>query len=231
MPVPGTSPVKRSTLRQQIAEALYDEMLAGRLPAGRQFTVREVADQYGVSATPVREALLDLVAQGLLDVEEHRGFRVHEFTIEDFRHMIQARSMVVEGLFRQSLAVGTALMRSTPEAMVSLHRRAEEAARAARSGDLDILIGYDLRFWGELVGFIGNPYILEFLQRLRAQTWVFTVPYLRGVPDLRGKLWADHPALADALGRGDASAGERLIGAYNDDFQGLIEGLVSRGRP
>ena len=75
MPVPGTSPVKRSTLRQQIADALCDEVLAGRLPAGRQFTVKEIADQYGVSATPVREALLDLCSQGLLDVEQHRGFR------------------------------------------------------------------------------------------------------------------------------------------------------------
>ena len=72
--------IKRSTLRAQIAAALRDEILAGRLPAGSHFTVKEIAEQYGVSATPVREALVDLAAQGLLDVEQHRGFRVHEFT-------------------------------------------------------------------------------------------------------------------------------------------------------
>ncbi|MBL1096034.1 GntR family transcriptional regulator [Streptomyces coffeae] len=224
MPVPGTSPVKRNTLRQQIAEALCDEVLAGRLPAGLQFTVKEIADQYGVSATPVREALLDLCSQGLLDVEEHRGFKVHEYTIEDFRHMVDARTMVVEGVFRHS--VDRTLRSMTPAALASVGRRAEEAERAARSGDLDILIGYDLRFWRELCGLVGNPYILDFLQRLRAQTWVFTVPYLRRVPDLRGLLWAGHCELTAAVTRGDPATSERLIGAYNTHFRTLIERLV-----
>ncbi|NEE54452.1 GntR family transcriptional regulator, partial [Streptomyces sp. SID8455] len=48
--------VTRSTLRQQIADALRDEVLAGRLRPGREFTVKQIAEQYGVSATPVREA-------------------------------------------------------------------------------------------------------------------------------------------------------------------------------
>ena len=56
----GTGSVTRSTLRQQLADALRDEVLAGRLQAGREFTVKEIAEQYGVSATPVREALVDL---------------------------------------------------------------------------------------------------------------------------------------------------------------------------
>ncbi|AGP56248.1 GntR family transcriptional regulator [Streptomyces rapamycinicus] len=225
MPVPGTSPVKRNTLRQQIADALCDEVLAGRLPAGRQFTVKEIAQQYGVSATPVREALLDLCSQGLLDVEEHRGFKVHEFTIEDFRHMVDARTMVVEGVFRHY--VEQTLNSMTPQVMASVRRRAEEAERAARSGDLDILIGYDLRFWREICGLVGNPYVLDFLQRLRVQTWVFTVPYLRRVPDLRGLLWTGHCELTAAVTRGDPHDSERLIAAYNTHFRALIERLVT----
>ncbi|WAP57300.1 GntR family transcriptional regulator [Streptomyces sp. S465] len=225
MPVPGASPVKRNTLRQQIADALCDEVLAGRLPAGRQFTVKEIAEQYGVSATPVREALLDLCSQGLLDVEEHRGFRVHEFTIEDFRYMVDARTMVVEGVFRHY--VDQTLRAMTPQALASVRRRAQEAERAARSGDLDVLIGYDLRFWREICGLVGNPYVLDFLQRLRVQTWVFTVPYLRRVPDLRGMLWAGHRELMEAVTRGDPEDSERLISAYNAHFRALIEQLVA----
>src|ERR1044072_1693601 len=225
MPVPGTSPVKRNTLRQQIADALCDEVLAGRLPAGRQFTVKEMADHYGVSATPVREALLDLCSQGLLDVEEHRGFKVHEFTIKDFRHMVDARNMVVEGLFRH--AVEQTLSTMNPQSLASVRRRAGARRRGARSGDLDILIGYDLRFWREICGLVGNPYITDFLQRLRMQTWVFTVPYLRRVPDLRGELWAGHCELTAAVTRGDPKNSERLISAYNAHFRALIERLVT----
>ncbi|MFC0598496.1 GntR family transcriptional regulator [Streptomyces palmae] len=224
MPEPGSSPVRRSTLRQQIADALCDEVLAGRLPAGRQFTVKEMADQYGVSATPVREALIDLCSQGLLDVEEHRGFRVHEFTLDDFRSMLEARSLIAEGLFRRS--VTDMVHAVAPEALVSVRRRAEEAERAARLGDLDILIGYDLRFFRELTSLIGNNYITDFLQRMRVQSWVFMVPYLRRLPDLAGVLWAEHSRLTDAVTRADGVETERIISSYNSHSLVLIERLA-----
>ena len=96
----GASPVRRSSLRQQIADALRDEVLTGRLQAGRHFTVKEIAELYGVSATPVREALVDLAAQGLLEVEQHRGFQVRRFTAADFRSLTEARAFVVEAAFR-----------------------------------------------------------------------------------------------------------------------------------
>src|SRR5690606_41519040 len=94
----GNAAVTRSTLRQQIADALRDEVLAGRLQPGREFTVKEIAEQYGLSATPVREALVDLSAQGLLDADHHRGFRVHAFTAPHFRGLIEARSPVIDGM-------------------------------------------------------------------------------------------------------------------------------------
>lgn len=93
--------VTRSTLRQQIADALRDEVLAGRLQPGREFTVKQIAEQYGVSATPVREALFDLSAQGLLESDQHRGFRVHEFTVADYRAMVEARTLVMDGVIRE----------------------------------------------------------------------------------------------------------------------------------
>ena len=128
-------------------------------------------------------------------------------------------------MFRKS--AHEALLAATPQALSSLRRRAEEAERAARGGDLDILIGYDLRFWRELTGLVGNPYLSDFLQRLRMQTWVFTVPFLRAVPDLRGRLWAGHREISVALTQGDADAVEQLIAAYNADSIGLVERLAA----
>ncbi|MFI7101972.1 GntR family transcriptional regulator [Streptomyces sp. NPDC050161] len=212
--------IRRSTLRQQIADALRDEVLAGRLPCGHQFTVKEIAEQYGVSATPVREALLDLCAQGLLDVEQHRGFRVRAFTADDYRAMVEARTLVVEGIFRSTAE--RALRRASAEVLVSIRRRAEAAERAACSGDLDVLIGYDLRFWRELGSLVGNPYISDFLDRVRVQTWMFAVPLLRGEDDLRGHLWHDHRALVDAVVRHDLAAAQRLVTEYNEHSLTLV---------
>ncbi|WP_037727411.1 GntR family transcriptional regulator, partial [Streptomyces scabiei] len=97
----GNGAVTRSTLRQQLADALRDEVLAGRLKPGQEFTVKEIAEQYGVSATPVREALVDLSAQGLLDAVQHRGFEVHAYSVSDYRNMVEARILVTEGMFRR----------------------------------------------------------------------------------------------------------------------------------
>ncbi|MEW2221253.1 GntR family transcriptional regulator [Streptomyces sp. NPDC006990] len=235
--------IKRSTLRSQIATALRDEILAGRLATGRDFTVKEIAEQYGVSATPVREALVDLAAQGLLDVEQHRGFRVHEFTPADYRAMCEARELVVDGVFRgldgppgapdgashglgsaraagPAVPAGRAVARRAfaglaPEVVRSVRRRADAAERAARAGDLDVLIAYDLRYWRELSGLLGNPYVCDFLDRLRVQCWVYAVPVLRRHASLRGRLWAGHNALLDAIESGDARAAREVVAAHN----------------
>lgn len=222
--------IQRSTLREQLADALREEILAGRLAPGGELTVREIAEQYGVSATPVREALVDLSAQGLLEIEQHRGFRIRQYTLADFREMLDAQTLVTKGVLHHEPAL--ALPGATPEAFTSMHRRAQAARQAALAGDLDVFVAYDLRFWRELTALLGNPHISEFLDRLRVRCWAFAVPMLRRccrdtrreaycgepgdrrgrrAPDLAERLWTDHPELADAVERRDFATAERLL--------------------
>ncbi|MGW1539136.1 GntR family transcriptional regulator [Streptomyces sp. NPDC002309] len=231
--MPGNGAVTRSTLRQQIADALRDEVLAGRLQPGQEFTVKEIADQYGVSATPVREALVDLSAQGLLDALQHRGFRVREYSFADFSGLVEARSLVIDGMF-QALEQGVGGPPRfqdpgdphTATGLAGVRRRGEEAQRAAGAGDLSVLVGYDLRFWRELSSLFGNPYLVDFLHRLRVQSWVCAVQHLRRLPDLRGQLWAGHTELIDALSRRDTEAARSLVAAHNAHALALIERLA-----
>ena len=233
--MPGNGAVTRSTLRQQIADALRDEVLAGRLQPGQEFTVKEIAEQYGVSATPVREALVDLSAQGLLDAVQHRGFEVRAYSLDDYRGMIEARSLVTDGIFHRLIedGAGTDHRRSAADvprrtaALAAVRRRGEEAERAATAGDLNVLIGYDLRFWRELRALYGNPYLADFLHRLRVQSWVCAVQHLRRVTDLKGRLWAGHIELVDALARRDPAAAHTVVAAYNAHSLALLERLAA----
>lgn len=237
--MPASGAVTRNTLRQQIADALRDEVLAGRLQPGQEFTVKQIAEQYGVSATPVREALVDLCAQGLLDSDQHRGFRVHQYSVDDYRRMVEARMLVVDGIFRRH-APAALLSPPAPSAepdlgigvaLVSVRRRGEAAARAARGGDLDILIGYDIRYWRELGRLVAaNDYIADFLHRLRVQAWVFSVPYLRSERDVLGWLWSGHVDLVDAITRGDAEAAVGVVREYNTHSLEWADRLESRTR-
>ncbi|GAA3906523.1 GntR family transcriptional regulator [Streptomyces gulbargensis] len=233
--MPASGAVTRNTLRRQIADALRDEVLAGRLQPGEEFTVRQIAEQYGVSATPVREALVDLCAQGLLDSDQHRGFRVHAFTVADYRDMVEARMLVVDGIFRRHVP-RTPPVSPVPDvglgvALVSVRRRGEAAARAARAGDLDVLIGYDIRYWRELARLISsNEHIADFLHRLRVHAWVFSVPYLRAEREMHGWLWAGHVELVDAITRGDGEAALTVVREYNAHSLEWADRLEARAR-
>lgn len=166
----------------------------------------------------MREALFDLSAQGLLESDQHRGFRVHEFTVADYRAMVEARTLVMDGVIRDIFSgppPSRAQAAKYRESLISVRRRADAAARAARGGDLDILIGYDLRFWRELGALVGNTYITDFLHRLRVQCWVFAVPYLRSDVDVRDWLWNGHPALVAAITLGEHDAVRAAIDDYN----------------
>ncbi|MER6122537.1 GntR family transcriptional regulator [Streptomyces sp. NPDC001795] len=228
--MPGNGAVTRSTLRQQIADALRDEVLAGRLQPGQEFTVKEIAEQYGVSATPVREALVDLSAQGLLDAVQHRGFEVRAYSLDDYRGMIEARSLVTDGIFHRLVNGDGTAPGDDPRRIAALgvvRRRGEEAARSATAGDLYILIGYDLRFWRELSALYGNPYLTDFLHRLRVQSWVCAVQHLRRATDLKGRLWSGHTELVDALARRDPVTAQAVVAAYNAHSLALVERLAA----
>ncbi len=91
---------------------------------------------------------------------------------------------------------------------------------------MNILIGYDLRFWRELSALFGNPYLADFLHRLRVQSWACAVQHLRRLPDLRGCLWSGHGELVDALADRDAAAAHAIVTAYNTHTLALIDRLA-----
>ncbi|MFI9360198.1 GntR family transcriptional regulator [Kitasatospora sp. NPDC053057] len=204
--------IHRNSLREQIAGALREEMMAGRLEAGRNFTVKEIAELYGVSATPAREALVDLGAQGLLRAEHHRGFTVPELCWEDFLEIFEARVLLTDSFHRQF-----STRRALPDLtrLPSLRRRADAAVRAARAGNLDVMVGCDRRFWQEVSALLGNRRIGDYLDWLRVQSWMFAAPYLRATPTLAGVCWDRHPDLVEAIEAYDLAGAHRIICEYN----------------
>ncbi|MDH6580147.1 GntR family transcriptional regulator [Kitasatospora sp. MAP5-34] len=210
--VGASTPIQRNSLREQIAGALRDEMMAGRLAAGRNFTVKEIAELYGVSATPAREALVDLAAQGLLRAEHHRGFTVPEFTWADYLEIFESRALLTDSAFS---LLGTRGSGYDWTRLSSLRRRAEAADRAARSGQLDVLVGCDRRFWQEAGALLGNRRMAGYLDWLRVQSWMFAAPYLRSAQRLDGVCWDRNTELVDRIEARDVSGAHRTISEYN----------------
>ena len=70
----------RRRLRDEVAAALRAALIAGELRPGEVYSAPVLAARFGVSATPVREAMLDLVREGLVDTMPNKGFRVTELS-------------------------------------------------------------------------------------------------------------------------------------------------------
>jgi DNA-binding GntR family transcriptional regulator len=224
----GRPRLLRSSLREQVADALREELMAGRLAAGRHFTVKEVADRYGVSATPVREALVDLSGQGLLVVEHHRGFAVPSLEWADFVEVMEAKVLVTDGIFRH---LNQRLRQVDLARLPFVREHADSAVGALREGELDAVVGRDRRFWAEVGLLVGNRRVAGFLDWLRVQTWMFGAGRLRGRPELVRRCWSGHPELASLIAARDRAGVERLLHEEQQHWLRLMAALSGEPEP
>ena len=88
------SVLRADSLREQVTRALEAAIVAGELEPGVIYSAPGLAERFGVSATPVREAMLDLVKEGFVEPLRNRGFRVIEISDEDLDNIAQIRLLI-----------------------------------------------------------------------------------------------------------------------------------------
>jgi DNA-binding GntR family transcriptional regulator len=96
-------PLKHRTLSAAIAEQLRQAILAGTHPAGSQLRQDAVAETYGVSRIPVREALFQLEAEGLVRIVPHKGAIVSELSLDEVNDVFDLRCILEPRLLADSL--------------------------------------------------------------------------------------------------------------------------------
>lgn len=87
----GSGAPDQQTVADKVAADLHGAILRGEFPGGSQLKVQDLADRYGASAMPIREALRRLTALGLVQILPHRGARVLELSLEDMRDTMSVR--------------------------------------------------------------------------------------------------------------------------------------------
>jgi DNA-binding GntR family transcriptional regulator len=209
--------IRADSLREQVSRALEAALVAGELQPGVLYSAPGLAEQFGVSATPVREAMLDLVKDGFVEVVRNKGFRVLEISESDLDQISQIRRL----LEVPTTAMAAAAL--TPANFEMLTRLADEITGAASRGDLIRYLDADRRFHVELIGTLGNSRLTELVDRFRRQTRLF------GLDDLAksGRLMAsahEHHQLLQTLQAGDEAATTRLMQAHIGHLRGLWAG-------
>lgn len=101
--VKGLIPDPRRTAHQSVLDTLRRAILSGDLPGGSHLVQAEIAEQLQVSTTPVREALRDLAAEGLIRLDAHRGAVVHECSVAEMEEVYELRRILEPVAIRRSL--------------------------------------------------------------------------------------------------------------------------------
>ncbi|MFI1953413.1 GntR family transcriptional regulator [Streptomyces xinghaiensis] len=201
---PGKIISVQEHLRDQVAHALRAALIAGELRPGVVYSAPTLAAEFGVSATPVREAMLDLAREGLVEAIRNKGFRVTEMTERDLDNYTEIRRLI------EIPTIGVITTTAEPEQLEALRPAAEEIVAAAREHDLIGYLEADRRFHLDLLALTGNNHLVEVVGDLRKRSRLYGLTEL----DQAGVLVdsaQEHIRLLDLMLSGDAEGAQELM--------------------
>lgn len=190
----------------RVAAYLRDAILGGQFRPGDRIRQEEVAEQFGASRLPVREALRILAAEGLTELEPHKGARVPRLTRREVEVIYRMRERLEPLALAESLPWLTA---ADHDQLGKLQQRIED------NGDLEKFLDLDREF--HLLTYRGCP--VEPLNSAVTRLWNSTQHYRRSYVALGGqdRMWlvnAEHRLILDAVLRHDAEDGERYLAGH-----------------
>ncbi|TDU75267.1 DNA-binding GntR family transcriptional regulator [Streptomyces sp. KS 21] len=200
-----TQKVLRHSVRGQVLDALRAALVDGELVPGEIYSGPALGERFGVSATPVREAMQQLALEGAVECLPNRGFRVLSRTPRALAELAEVRALL-------EVPVMLRLARTVPaEAWSALRPAAAATAEAAEAGDLPRYADADRAFHREVLSLAGNDQLVQVAEELhRRSQWPLPgAPRVRRV-DLVADA-AEHSALLEALIAGDLHLIEPLI--------------------
>ncbi|XBS71480.1 GntR family transcriptional regulator [Acerihabitans sp. KWT182] len=214
--------LKQSNLRDQALSILKLRLISGDLAPGKIYSASALAEELGVSNSPVREAMLTLVNHGLMETVRNRGFRVVHFSdkerqnVYDLRILLEVPSMV-------KLARLSERVRPRKEEFAHI---AADMVNFAKEGNIAGYLEMDHRFHLELLAILENEQLVAIVENLRAQSRQYGLKALRGSGGLV-KSAEEHQPILDAIVAGDTELTSRLMTSHLNHFMSDWAGLMT----
>jgi DNA-binding GntR family transcriptional regulator len=206
---------ERRSLREEITSILRGAVMSGELVPGVVYSAPSLAEQFGVSATPVREAMLDLAKEGLVEAVPNKGFRVVQLSGEELDALTEIRALLEIPVVRRLAERGV-----DPAAIDALRPLAAAVEDAALRRDFIAHVTHDLDFHLGLLALAGNPRLVEIVRSLRQGSRLYG---LRHIQDDSAAVasFHEHAELLDRIAAGDADGTEALMRRHIGHVRGL----------
>lgn len=184
------------------AQALRSAILRGEIRADAPLTVGRLAQQFGMSQTPVREAIRMLQAEGLIRHQPHHTVSATQFTAKDLHDIFQLRGDL------EAQAVRIAAPRLTDDDIARLEKLQQEMRDASERNDVDLLNRLNSHWHLQIYSAADNAVLLDVVQHLWKK-FMFEVNWI--LPAQAKHSLRQHDGILDALRRRDTAAAEALV--------------------
>jgi DNA-binding GntR family transcriptional regulator len=208
-------------LSERIRVALADEITAGTLAPGLVLDEQQIGDRFGASRTPVREAIRQLAAVGLVSIRPRRGAVVAGFTAQRIIDMFEMSAEI------EAMCVRLAAYRMNPMERSHLARLHEESEAMVAADDIDSYDRLNWAFHQVIYDGTHNAFIAEQAVTLRDRMAAFRRAQLRetGRP-MRSR--GEHEGVLDAIMRGDGEEAARRMRAHMFNASIALERFTAR---
>ncbi|WP_176559862.1 GntR family transcriptional regulator [Teichococcus rhizosphaerae] len=172
---PSSLPITAESIGAKVYQRLRTDMMRSRFRPGEKLKLRDLAQEMGVSATPVRDALARLVSEGALEQFDHRSVRVPVLSDERFREIAELRGEL------EGKAASRAAERATPadaERLAAIHAR---MTQARLDGEGVAMLVENERFHMEICALANMPVLARIIEGL----WLQCGPLVAGLREVR----------------------------------------------
>jgi DNA-binding GntR family transcriptional regulator len=197
-------------------------IVGGELAPGEIVSAATLAERLGVSATPVREAMLDLAAAGLVEPVRNRGYRVLAPDDRDLDEISELRLMLEAPAVRKVTELASAAD------LDELEREVDAIESSAERGDLAAFLSADRRFHLGLLQLTGNNRLVRLVGQLRDQTRLMGLGSMAQSGGLTSSA-REHRDILDAIRSRHAGRAEELMRAHVEHTRGIWAGHTEAG--
>jgi DNA-binding GntR family transcriptional regulator len=206
---------QRHTLNQKVYQQLRRKLLRGDLAPDSQLDERQLAEELGVSRTPLREAISQLVKEGIVEHRPFRGNFVRTFSAKQVNDLYEVRKAL------ESLAMRLAIRKLSQEHLEQIRTILDEVQEALDRGDIAAYTEADRRFHQAILQITGNEPLVESLNRLAAQIQMVRILANRD-PAVVERTAQERPRILAALEARDADTAAHLMEEHIDGVRRSI---------
>ncbi len=210
-------------LREMVYEELKMQILKGSIIPGTRMMEVELAEEMGVSRTPIREAIRKLEKEGLVTIEPRRGAYASMISTEDMVEILEVRQDL------EGLAAFFAANRMTDEQMEELREVSSNYNDAVKRGKMEDMIKYDTRFHHIIVESCRNKILVQMIEQLQELVLRFRYIYYDNFRRAEN-MPEEHEAIVAAILEGDADKARAAADIHIDRLKELVvkEGVQQR---